>query len=37
MQLEKYEGLKIEDDTVIEEDFIYPLLDLPLDLNLRLG
>ena len=37
MQLEKYEGLKIKDDTVIEEDFIYPLLDLPLDLNLRLG
>lgn len=37
MQLENFEGLKIEGDTVIEDDLIYPLLDLPLDLNLRLG
>lgn len=37
MQLEKYEGLRKEGDTIIENDNVYPLLSLPLDLNLRFG
>lgn len=37
IKLEKYEGLRKEGDTIIENDNVYPLLSLPLDFNLRFG
>lgn len=37
MKLEEYHTLRIEGDNVIEDDLIYPLMDLPLHLDLRFG
>ena len=34
MQLKEHHTLKIDGDTVIEDDNIYPLFNLPLELNL---
>ena len=37
MKLEEYERLKMDNNTIIEDDCIYEIINLPLDLDLRFG